>query len=521
MNISAWRRLLNNYGDNKLCDMLLDIQGPVPPSIDFRCHKGARDYPTHVSAYLKTETACRRMAGPFKRNPLSVDLNYSPMNTVPKDESEERRIIVDLSWPLGESVNDSISKDIYLGEKMELRYTTIEDVCNLVMELGPGCLIYKRDLRKAYRQIPVDPADYRYLGYLWNGDTYIDTVLVMGQRNAAYACQRTTNGVMFIQESKGFRGKSYLDDLIGVDIPHKADAGYSHLGALLVTLGLEENGPKACPPSSTQVVLGVLFDTVNLTMSVTPEHLQEIHLLLRAWSVKKKCTKTELRSLLGKLCSVIKCVRQSRVFINRLLTALRSFPDKKYMSVPEEMVKDVRWWSLFMEDYNGVSLIPCIAWTAPDVVFTTDSTLTGCGGLTDSEFFHCTFPQHILDAGHSINGLEILAITVAVRLWGKNYTGKKILLYCDNLQSVLAINSGKCRELLVGSCARQLWLEVARHGFQLKAVHLPGVDNRLADSLSRWHLGQQYGILFHELTIDSPMVERVLDLSYFDLDESL
>ena len=526
LNIPAWRRLLAGYSDELLCDMLefgfpLDIQGPIPPTVDFRSHKGARDFPTHVDKYLHGETSRQRMAGPFTGNPLSVDLHYSPINTVPKDESEERRIIVDLSWPLGESVNDSISKDTYLGEEMSLRYTTIEDICNLVMELGPGCLIYKRDLRKAYRQIPIDPADYRYLGYMWNGLTYIDAALVMGQRNAAHGCQRTTNGVMFVQKSKGYRGKSYLDDLIGVGTSDDALAGYNNMGALLVTLGLEENGPKACPPSCLQTVLGVLFDTVNLTVSVTPERLRELHGLLHVWSTKKKCTKTELRSLLGKLCSVIKCVRQSRVFINRLLAALRSFPSQKLMSVSAELVKDVRWWVLFMEDYNGVSIIPPIAWMAPDVVFTTDSTLTGCGGLTDTEYFHSPFPPQVLAAGHSINGLEILAVTVAVRLWGGEYVGKKILVYCDNVQAVIAINTGKTREPLVGSCARQLWLEVARCGFQLKAVHLPGVDNRLADSLSRWHLGSQYGTLFPQLTLGASMSERILEPSYFLIDDFL
>ena len=260
---------------------------------------------------------------------------------------------------------------------------------------------------------------------------------------------------------------------------------------------------------------------MNFTISVTPERLEEIHLLLGEWKSKTKCTKTELRSLLGKLCSVIKCVRQSRVFINRLLTALRSFPQTKYMSVPDDMVKDIQWWLLFMRDYNGVSLIPPVAWIAPDVVFTTDSTLTGCGGLSDTEYFHAVYPSSITDAGHSINGLEILAVTIAVRLWGRNYSGQKLLIYCDNVHAVIAINTGKTKEPLVGSCARQLWLEVARFGFQLKAVHLPGVENRLADSLSRWHMGPQYASLFREATIGLNLKESKLDPSLFVLDSVL
>ena len=58
------------------------------------------------------------------------------------------------------------------------------------------------------------------------------------------------------------------------------------------------------------------------------------------------------------------------------------------------MVKDIQWWLLFMRDYNGVSLIPPVAWIAPDVVFTTDSTLTVCGRLSETEYFHAVYGKN-------------------------------------------------------------------------------------------------------------------------------
>ena len=526
LNIPMWRQLLHGYHDVLLCDMLefgfpLDVQGDIPPTTDFRAHKGARDYPDHVNKYLKTETSLGRMAGPFPANPFSVPIHVSPMNTVPKDESDERRIIADLSWPLGSSVNDNISSDTYLGEECSLRYTTIEDICNLVVELGSGCVIYKRDLKKAYRQIPVDPGDYRFLGYRWEGSFYFDSVLVMGQRNAAMACQRTTNGVMYIHGQRGHNGAAYLDDLIGVSVPELGTEAYDSLGVLLRDLGLEENASKACPPATSQTVLGIQVDSISMTLSVTTERLAATKDLLAVWQSRRRCTKTELRSLLGKLCCIVRCVRQSRVFINRLLAILRSFGDEKYVMVSPDFYKDIVWWSTFMTQYNGVSFIPPVEWTAPDVVFTTDSTLTGCGGLTDNEYFHTPFPPFILEGGYSINALEILAVTVSVGLWGRHYAGQKILIYCDNKQAVLAINSGKTREALVGTCVRQLWLEVSTFGFQLKAVHLPGVENRLADSLSRWHLSAYYCNQFMEATKGLPLKLIDVPSDLFRLNDAL
>ena len=222
-NIPLWRDLLVDYVDNIICEFLefgfpLDFNKAVVLATDERRnHKGAKEHPEYVSNYLTSEVERSRVAGPFKTNPLSIPIMVSPLNTVPKASSDERRIIVDLSWPLGEgSVNSGISKEYYLEKKIELHYASIEDVCEMVLSLGSGALIFKRDLRQAYRQFPVDPSDYYLLGYHWDNQYFFDTVLAMGQRNAGVGCSRVTNAVMHIFSKCGHQGVSYLDDLIGV-----------------------------------------------------------------------------------------------------------------------------------------------------------------------------------------------------------------------------------------------------------------------------------------------------------------
>ena len=179
------------YEDIAIIDLLkygfpLDFDRNRTVSFDGkRNHKGARDHPEFIRKYLSKECDASRIVGPFKKNPLSVPLIVSPLNSVPKSSADERRAIVDLSWPIGQSVNDGISKDIYLGEVINLHYASVEQVCDMVRQIGPGAVIYKRDLHHAYRQIPIDPRDYCYLGYNWEEQLYFDTVLLMGQRNAA------------------------------------------------------------------------------------------------------------------------------------------------------------------------------------------------------------------------------------------------------------------------------------------------------------------------------------------------
>ena len=72
-----------------------------------------------------------------------------------------------------------------------------------------------------------------------------------------------------------------------------------------------------------------------------------------------------------------------------------------------------------MEEFNGVSYIPPTLWNEPDVVFSTDSCLTGCGGICGQEYFHRKYPHHILEKDLPIHALEMLAVLIAVRFWGK------------------------------------------------------------------------------------------------------
>ena len=515
LKFSVWYTKLRNYSDKVICDYLqfgfpIDFDNSIELKSDVgRNHKGARDFPEFINSYFNSECSQLRIVGPFHNNPLSVPLVISPLNSVPKSESEERRVIVDLSWPHGHAVNNGISKDKYLSEPIDLRYASVEDVCNMVLSIGAGALIYKRDLKQAYRQIPVDPRDYQYLGYKWGDMMFFDTVLAMGQRNAAMACSRTTRAVMHLHNKVGFHGTSYLDDLIGVSPPSEGQVAFESLGVLLDELGLVENHKKACSPSSVQTVLGVQIDTVALTIGVTPERIVELLELFQTWENKRKASKHDLQSLIGKLCFVTKCVRQSRTFLNRMLDTLRSCkPGSTELSV--SFRKDIAWWKKFMEKFNGVWFIPSTIWSEPDVYLSTDSCLRGCGGIAHNEYFHSSYPEFILKQDLPIHQLELLAVLVGVRLWGKRYAGQKVQIYCDNESAVTVINSSRTKDKFMATCLRELWLNVCCHEFELRAVHLPGEENRLADWLSRWEVNEIYSLKFNEFLVQEKEVYHEL-----------
>ena len=152
-------------------------------------HKGAKDYAIHVQKFINKELQFDAILGPFRENPFNCNVCISPLNTVQKKDSEERRIILDLSYPKDNSINDFVSKDFYLGQKINLTYPGVDDLVAIVKTKGRGCLLFKRDLSRAYRQLSLDPGDASLLGYSFNGFMYFDKVLSFGLRMLHTLCR--------------------------------------------------------------------------------------------------------------------------------------------------------------------------------------------------------------------------------------------------------------------------------------------------------------------------------------------
>ena len=150
-----------------------------------------------VSEYIRDELSVCAISGPFTQVVFSTGrMALSPLNSVPKGDGPERRTILDFSWPPGSSVNSGISCDEYDGQLFHLCYPTVDNIAELIAKHGVGCLLFKRDLRRAYRQFPVDPLDYPLLGYLWEDLLNFDIALPMGPPLFSYGVSAHYVGCM-------------------------------------------------------------------------------------------------------------------------------------------------------------------------------------------------------------------------------------------------------------------------------------------------------------------------------------
>lgn len=143
-------------------------------------HQSALHAPTLVDEKISHEIDLGRVAGPFETIPFN-NFQSSPLGLVPKHDPGKVRLIHDLSFPKGDSINFYTSREF-----TTVQYESLDRVIELVRSCGPNCLIAKADIQEAFRLIPIRPQDYPLLGFTWKGMFYHDKVLPMG---SSVSCQ--------------------------------------------------------------------------------------------------------------------------------------------------------------------------------------------------------------------------------------------------------------------------------------------------------------------------------------------
>ena len=460
-----------------------------------------------MAKILKKKIETGAAIGPFDESPFGKDTFLSPLNSVPKKQSEERRLILDLSFPQGNSINDGTDKDIYLGRYEKLVLPSVDTLAEKIMALKKP-KVFKIDLMRAYHQIFLDPGSINWVGYVFQEKFYFDTTLSMGSRSSARCCQAVTSAVVFIFTNWGFFAINYLDDLGGCEEEDKADLAFEKLREILHSFGLQEALSKSCSPAHIMTFLGIKVNCITKTLSIPEEKWTELIRTTKVWQNKKVANLKQTQQLAGLLNFACRCVKSGRIYLSRILNFLRSLPQEGFRPVPNSVKKDVKWWIDLAQLFNGVSMMTENTWTEPDVTLSSDSCLTGGGAFCKGRFIHWKYPSELLKLNLDINQLECMMVIVALKKWGKTLARKKLVLWCDNEVTVRAINSGCSRNVVIQNSLRELHKFLTVFHCELKVLYLKGTENRISDHLSRWHLHAGHEQMFRKITKNYKLIEE-------------
>ena len=263
---------------------------------------------------------------------------------------------------------------------------------------------------------------------------------------------------------------------------------------IMAQLGVVEAAKKVCRPAQTMIWLGILFDSVLMTMKIPDGKMAEIREVLLEWEGRQRATKRDMQSLMGLLQFVASVSPPppppppTRIFTNRMLENLREAPKRGTESLSLGFKKDLSFFRELWPAYNGVRIL-----IKKDIEcqgeLELDACTTGCGAFIGEQYYSEQFPAPLLGAQHPIARLELLNIVVAVKTWVDVWSHQRVKIRCDNMNDCLAVWSGRSRDSYMQKCVRELFAVCVVHDIELHATHCPGELMQRADALSQAHTG--------------------------------
>ena len=172
-------------------------------------------------------------------------------------------------------------------------------------------------------------------------------------------------------------------------------------------------------------------------------------------------------------------------FLRRLIEASTTVTSlHHHLRITKHIRADLDWWLTFASQWNGKAFFLDHDWT-PSLAFQlfTDASQDGYGFYWRGHWLYG--PWNRQQAARDIQWKELLAILVATTAWAGHWRWKRLLVHCVN-QAVIDIcctGTSKTTELM--QIIHIQCFMAARHKFTLLIKDISGVDNLVADALSR------------------------------------
>jgi hypothetical protein len=427
---------------------------------------------------------------------LTEGLRIQPLHVIIK-AGKKPRLVIDLS----RNLNDHLQYEYF-------RYSCVDDAVEASL---PGCWYGKLDLSNCFLSFPLHPSVRKYFCFRFEGELYQFTHMPFGLSTAPRVCTQLLSVIQFALAEKGITDIRYLDDFFLIAKTKEGMARDLPLAQSVIRqFGLVVNQDKTEGPAQQLSFLGVLLDSVNQTVSCTPERVEELTTLLRSLLRQRVITRGHTASLIGKLSFAAQVLPGARPFMRRMLDTLHQCKSRRHSApvrIDPGFRDDVRFWVKQLHLWNGRQ-----QWRgsrATPFVFASDASLKGfgfylestptlSGGTVDS----AAWPQH-LQVGATFSGsyapehahlhhshtqiawCELLAVVACASTYAPLLAGQSMLFYVDNLTDVHIINRQATRSKALAGLLRQLYSIACEYNLSIRAEHRPGVNNTLADFLSR------------------------------------
>lgn len=430
----------------------------------------------HYTDELVTMIKKGFVCGPYNEPPLE-DLRCNPLFAI--EQKDKWRTILNMSYPEGQSFNDAIKT----ASMRKLTMASPRQVANLIRSVGQGAIMSKVDQQSAYKIIGTNPLQWRLQGFRWLGKYFIEIRLVFGSVSA-------------VMNYDDF-GASYTAMIKAMTKTNPNNIPRALDDQLCITASREENerfiltylqvADKICLPMAdlsdkkkaflcqTQgTILGVDFDTSDMTWTLDDEKIQRYMFYLQEAKNKVKCSLKLLQKILGMintvtlLCPILKCYKtpilldlhrahkSSPIVLSpscvwhlhgwlNVLEALKSkFPLGGLVEKPPESAVCI------ISDAAGLSLSSKLTFNigVGAAVFNakTQRVSAAYSDRWDPDFISHTFDPDGKFIGNKTTTLEAMGLILPLYHNARIIQNKDIILQCDNIAVVYALEKGRSKE---------------------------------------------------------------------------
>ena len=449
------------------------------------------------------------MFGPFKHPPFPTGI-ASPVLAVNKKDGSVRPVY-HCSYPHDHhqpsrtrSLNGGIAKDAFW-------FPTYDSVASWILQwyltswasagqgtapVRPDYVVFKLDFESAFRQVPIQPRDWRLL-MLYDAATgayLLETCAAFGTRISADLWLRVANVWKLCLHASGFTTVMvYVDDLAVICPATDLHRLLRLVATLEQELGSRVHWGKVfpdggCTPRAT--VLGVVVDVQRRVLELDPTKARHRASQARRLLASELWAVSEVEKLVGAFNFFATALPTGRLLLGPLYALMGSGKDVVKVGPQHAARLALVAWQDMLGRALATQLQQPMFFPQPEVVWlATDASDSGLGGC--SPFGAWSAPVAGLES-ESINVRELAALWASVtQVWPDQLRGKLVHAFVDNETARAWAGRPPSRATQDRSWAQVVRLQhsLALHLQELHCtmvVHrVPTEENDLADQLSR------------------------------------
>ena len=405
--------------------------------------------------------------------------------------------------PLNQSRNGFYSRYFLVGKKgggvrpildlrqlnrflKKFRFRMLTNVTLLRM-MRPGDWYTTLDLKDAYHHVGIYHAHRKFLRFGFRGRVYESLVLPFGLSLSPRVFVKCTQAALMPLRQKGIRIASYIDDWI-ICASSEAEA-IQHTKIVVdhvISLGFTVNYEKSVlVPSRSTEYIGLTLNSASFTARLSQERINNTLACAESFRVGQRVLFRKCQKMMGLMASGTAVLRLGRLYMKPFQRWMRAFrisnKDRhRKVLIDAECIAALQRWKdrYFLSEGVTMGLV------SSRKIITTDASLTGWGATHEGRAARGVWDSDMQSA--HINFLELMAVFLALQHFEPLITGCHVLVRTDNTTTKFYINKqGGLRSRPLHDLAEKITLWCDTRLKSIRASHVPGIENRGADLLSR------------------------------------